>query len=409
MIKKIKYLINYIHLKYQKIPIYFIGFLIFLMALQQFPIIRETYYDQIRLILYLSFAVLVTYSILNIKKLFFYKFYKIFLWMVLYSLLLSVIMTLINGDLLPVLLYVVPFGIITISISNNYSNKAILTLLWLYAISNSIMGLANIFYYGNGFDVTRLVPEKNQIGPMVGYSVLVFLFFMIKYKSIYIKFFSFGLVILAYMTLLAISNRSAVVGVTLLIVFIMIYFIFIGIRKLLKKKIKEVSITSGVIIFIILLGFQFELIQSLFDTFLTSVTYNRLVTDLNALSSGRIQLIEDSLIWIKTYPFFGFIGLSSIPISEYTHVYIIHTWMQYGLIGSLPFVLFYFFLIIFNLILMFKLGKDTFTILLFMILSVGFVISLLEYSYPYGPGVSQFILWFMLGQFLIRDKKYDAK
>jgi hypothetical protein len=318
-------------------------------------------------------------------------------------------MTLINGDLLPVLLYVVPFGIITISISNNYSNKAILTLLWLYAISNSIMGLANIFYYGNGFDVSRLVPEKNQIGPMVGYSVLVFLFFMIKYKSIYIKFFSFGLVILAYMTLLAISNRSAVVGVTLLIVFIMIYFIFIGIRKLLKKKIKEVSITSGVIIFIILLGFQFELIQSLFDTFLTSVTYNRLVTDLNALSSGRIQLIEDSLIWIKTYPFFGFIGLSSIPISEYTHVYIIHTWMQYGLIGSLPFVLFYFFLIVFNLILMFKLGKDTFTILLFMILSVGFVISLLEYSYPYGPGVSQFILWFMLGQFLIRDKKYDAK
>lgn len=408
MIKKIENLINYIHDKYQKIPIYFIGFLIFLMALQQFPIIRETYYDQIRMMLYLSFALLVIYSFLNIKNLFFFKFYKIFFVMIIYALLLSVVMTLINGDLLPLLLYIVPFGIITISISNNYSNKAILTLLWLYAISNSMMGLANIFYYGNGFDVTRLVPEKNQIGPMVGYSVLVFLFFIVKYKSNYIKFFSFGLVILSYMTLLAISNRSAIVGVTLMIVFFIIYFIFIGIKKLLKKKIKEVSVAFGIIILIILLGYQFELIQTLFDTLLTSVTYNRIITDLNALSSGRIQLIEDGFNWIKTYPIFGFIGLSSIPISEYTHVYIIHTWMQYGLIGSLPFVLFYLFLIIFNLILMFKINKDSFTMLLFMILSVGFVISLLEYSYPYGPGVSQFILWFMLGQFLLRDKKYDA-
>ncbi len=376
------------------------------MAFQQLPIIRETYYDTIRLLLYGSFAVLILYSILNLNILLKFKVYWMFVLIIVYALLVSLSIYLFDGDLYPILLYIVPFGIITISIANPYNNREIMLLLWMYAMSNLVMGIANIFYYGNGFEVTRLVPEKNQIGPMIGYSILIFIFFVKHYKYMLLKVMSFGLVLVSFFTLLAISNRSTIVGVTIMMIFMMLYVIFLGIKKLLSNNKKEVFIATGIMMAIVLIGLQFEFIQTLMDTFWTSITYNRIITDLNALSSGRIQLIEDSFVWIKTYPLFGFIGVESIPISEYTHVFILHTWMQYGLLGSFPFLLFYLFFVLIIIKILFNIEKDVFSILVFMLLSVSYVISLLEYSYPYGPGVSQFILWMMLGQYVLRDKKH---
>ena len=406
MLSKLHRVTNFMHQQYKNVPIYIIGFLVMLMAFQQLPIIRETYYDTIRLLLYGSFAVLILYSILNLNILLKFKVYWMFVLIIVYALLVSLSIYLFDGDLYPILLYIVPFGIITISIANRYNNREIMLLLWMYAMSNLVLGIANIFYYGNGFEVTRLVPEKNQIGPMIGYSILIFIFFVKHYKYMLLKVMSFGLVLVSFFTLLAISNRSAIVGVTIMMIFMMLYVIFLGIKKLLSNNKKEVFIATGIMMAIVLIGLQFEFIQTLMDTFWTSITYNHIITDLNALSSGRIQLIEDSFVWIKTYPLFGFIGVESIPISEYTHVFILHTWMQYGLLGSLPFLLFYLFFVLIIIKILFNIEKDVFSILVFMLLSVSYVISLLEYSYPYGPGVSQFILWMMLGQYVLRDKKH---
>lgn len=406
MLNKIHHVINFMQKRYKNLPIYLIGFLVFIMAFQQFPVIRETYYDTIRLLLYVFFAVLVIYSILNLNILLKFKVYLMFVLIIIYALLVSISIYFFDGDLYPILLYIVPFGIITISIANRYNNNEIMLLLWIYAMSNLAMGIANIFYYGNGFEVTRLVPEKNQIGPMVGYSILIFIFFVKHYHHLLLKLTSFGLVLISFFTLLAISNRSAIVGVSIMMVFMMLYVIFLGIKKLLSNNRKEVFITTAVMIVIILIGLQLEFIQTLMDTFWTSITYNRIITDLNALSSGRIQLIEDSIVWIKTYPLFGFIGVESIPISVYTHVFILHTWMQYGLLGSLPLLLFYLLFIWINIKILFNIEKDVFSVLVFMLISVSYVISFLEYSYPYGPGVSQFILWMMLGQYVLRDKKH---
>ena len=400
--------IDHLHLKYKRIPIYLIGFLVFLMAFQQLPVIRDTYYDELRLILYILFGFSTLYSLINLKVLFAFKFFKLFSIIFLYAVILSVIIYIIGGDLLPMLLLIVPIGILIISLSNQYNQKDLLILLWLFSLSNIIMGLINIFYYGEGFDITRsyLVPEKNQIGPMIGYSILVFLYFVNYYKPIFIKVISLGLSVFSLLILLAVRNRSAIVGVSLMIVFIVIYLIYLGIKKLLQNNKKEVLITFGVFVVVMVIGLQLEVIQALLERIWLSITYNRVITDLNSLSSGRYQLILDSFMWIETYPLFGFIGVDTLPISEYTHVYVLHTLMQYGILGSIPFLLFYVLLILVTLRILIRIDKEPINLLIFMIFSVSLIISVLEYSYPYGPGVSQFILWFVLGQYMYRNQDH---
>ena len=401
-------LIDHMHLKYKIIPIYLIGFLVFLIAFQQLPVIRDTYYDQLRLGLYILFGISILYSLVNLKVLFEFKFFKVFSIIILYSFILSMIIYLIGGDLLPLALFIVPFGILIIALSNQYHQKDLLILLWIFSISNVTMGLINIFYYGEGFNITGsyLVPEKNQIGPMIGYSIIIFLYFINGYKKLWLKLISIGLVLFSLLILLAIRNRSAIVGVSLMIAFIILYFIYLGIKKLLQNNKKEVLITFGMILFVTFVGLQLEVIQALIERVWLSITYNRVITDLNSLSSGRYQLILDSFIWIKEYPFFGFIGIETLPISEYTHVYVLHSVMQYGILGSLPFIIFYLIIILTAFRILLSIQRNTINILVFMILFVSFVISLLEYSYPYGPGVSQFILWFLLGQYMFRNQEY---
>ena len=402
-------LIDQLHLKYRKIPIYFVGFLVFLMAFQQLPVIRDTFYDVLRFGLYTLFGVSILYSLVNLRVLFQFKFYNFFIVIIAYAFFLSVIILLIDGDLLPIASMIVPFGILTLSLTNQYSQKDILILLWIFSISNIIMGLINIFYYGEGFSITAsyLIPEKNQIGPMIGYSILVYLYFIYNYKKIWIKIISSVLVVFSLLILLAVRNRSAIVGISLMIVFILVFFMYLGIKKIFQNNKKEVLITVGVIVIVLIIGLQLEFIQALIDRIWVSITYNRVITDLNSLSSGRYQLMLDSFIWIDTYPLFGFIGIDTLPIAEYTHVYVLHSLMQYGILGSLPFLMFYITLILMALRILLQINLNRLNLLVFMIISVSLVISLLEYSYPYGPGVSQFILWFLLGQYMFRNQEYE--
>jgi O-antigen ligase len=407
-LKRLLLIIDQLHLKYRKIPIYFIGFLVFLMAFQQLPVIRDSYYDGLRFGLYSLFGASILYSLQNLKVLFHFKFYNIFIVIITYALILSIIMVIVGGDLLPVALLIVPFGILTLALTNQYSQKDLLILLWVFSISNVLMGLINIFYYGEGFNITGsyLVPEKNQIGPMIGYSILIFLYFINSYKKIWLKMIASGLVVFSLLILLAVRNRSAIVGISLMIVFILGYSIYIGIKKLLQNNKREVLITFGVITIVTFIGLQLEVIQALLERIWLSITYNRVITDLNSLSSGRYQLILDSFMWIETYPLFGFIGIETIPISEYTHVYVLHTLMQYGILGSIPFLIFYVVLILLTLRILIRIDRDPINLLIFMIFSVSLIISVLEYSYPYGPGVSQFILWFVLGQYTFRNQDH---
>jgi hypothetical protein len=379
------------------------------MAFQQLPVIRDTFYDVLRFGLYTLFGVSILYSLVNLRVLFQFKFYNFFIVIIAYAFFLSVIILLIDGDLLPIASMIVPFGILTLSLTNQYTQKDILILLWIFSISNIIMGLINIFYYGEGFSITAsyLIPEKNQIGPMIGYSILVYLYFIYNYKKIWIKIISSVLVVFSLLILLAVRNRSAIVGISLMIVFILVFFMYLGIKKIFQNNKKEVLITVGVIVIVLIIGLQLEFIQALIDRIWVSITYNRVITDLNSLSSGRYQLMLDSFIWIDTYPLFGFIGIDTLPITEYTHVYVLHSLMQYGILGSLPFLMFYITLILMALRILLQINLNRLNLLVFMIISVSLVISLLEYSYPYGPGVSQFILWFLLGQYMFRNQEYE--
>ena len=73
--------------------------------------------------------------------------------------------------------------------------------------------------------------------------------------------------------------------------------VLFSIKKLIQNNKKEVLITFGVILFVTIVGLQLEVIQALIERVWISITYNRVITDFNSLSSGRYQLILDSFIW----------------------------------------------------------------------------------------------------------------
>ncbi len=74
------------------------------------------------------------------------------------------------------------------------------------------------------------------------------------------------------------------------------------------------------------------------------------------------------------------------------HNFILYKLVQLGAIFAMPFIFYYCFLIRKIFI---KKSSNEFSswLLLFSIF-----VSLFEYAYPFGPGVSQFMLWFLIAQ-----------
>jgi hypothetical protein len=44
--------------------------------------------------------------------------------------------------------------------------------------------------------------------------------------------------------------------------------------------------------------------------------------------------------------------------------------------------------------------KKKFLFICYFLLSISLIISFIEYTYPFGPGTTQVIMWFLIGQSL---------
>jgi len=134
-------------------------------------------------------------------------------------------------------------------------------------------------------------------------------------------------------------------------------------------------------------------------------TLNFDLHDLNSLSADRINTYKLAVEYIRMYPAFGELTAGE-SLYGIAHNYILNKWVKYGLIGSLPFVLFYIYLV---LVIMKNAffegvnleGKKT----AHWLLIYGFIISVFEYTFPFGPGTSQVMTWFMLGNYLSNRNK----
>ena len=102
----------------------YISMLFIITILQQFPIIRELAYDQIRYFLYLSFGVLGSYYFLKSKQRYNVSLFKWYLLLIAYFLFLDIVSRILGRNNTMIDNLIIPFGILVISINNKFSISA---------------------------------------------------------------------------------------------------------------------------------------------------------------------------------------------------------------------------------------------------------------------------------------------
>lgn len=379
----------------------FMIFVILLTLIQQLPLVRESAYEVIRYILYLTLGLMALFSFLKYSHSSRNSSYIFYFLILIYSILIQILVLQTSLEISPLTQILVPFGIVTIAISNKLRMKDFKIIVIIFAIVAVIMGLSNIFYYGNGFEITQnyMLPAKNQIGPIIGYANLVFLCFATSGKKKSILFISFLIIMwfLSFYVLAAIRNRSGLLAIIVINFCYLIYYFF------QKFQIKKIIIFLLFITGMIIYGFYSDFFRLLWLSF--SLNYD--VGDLNSISAGRFSIVVDSIRFIFSNPVLGSLNNDVLFSSTYPHNYILYNIVGFGLILSLPFIIFYFHLVIIAIKQFKYINISFFHTLFSLFLVFALIVSQFEYSYPYGPGVSQLILWFTFGQWLQKGTIYN--
>jgi O-antigen ligase len=257
------------------------------------------------------------------------------------------------------------------------------------------MGLYKVIFDIGGFIIIDQYSfaAKNQIAPIISSATIILFYLLInnflkdKRKNIFV----FILFIVLFAILIIARGRAAIVATVICCLFL--FFTYS------KKKI----ITVFLLIVIGIYVFPF-----LYDSFFL----NHDVNDMNDISSGRINIYERGLqYWLENFWFGEIFATKTFDFTP--HNFVLLRLVNYGVAGGSLSIFLYLTYICF-IIKSIKQKKKEKSIynLGYILLIIPFIISLFEYTFPFGPGTSQLINFFMFGQFLrheYRTIKNEAK
>ncbi len=380
---------------------------VLLTIIQQMPVIRDNFYQEVRIVLYTLFAFVSIVPFMRVMRRETSVIIKVFSVTILIGFLELIFFDILDPRFQSLELFelVIPYVILISAYSFNF-NKEINLLTDIYAFFAVMMGIMLIYHYGGSFVIAEQYLQgvaKNQTGPILGIaSIILFekIITMTRSHSYYfLKSIWYSLLFIGGIAcLLILRNRAGLVAL-----FIVQFFIVIN--RLRKKptlrSLFVITISALLILLLILSGY----LNPIFNIVNMAFTLNFDLHDLNSLSADRINTYKLAVEYIRMYPAFGELTAGE-SLYGIAHNYILNKWVKYGLIGSLPFVLFYIYLV---LVIMKNAffegvnleGKKT----AHWLLIYGFIISVFEYTFPFGPGTSQVMTWFMLGNYLSNRNK----
>lgn len=382
--------------KIQRILLLIIITLIFI---QQTPYINSSLYGSIRIILYVMLITISLISAASVKYNKHNRFIMYFLILILYSagIYLIASQTASSFSLTELL---VPFGIFIFGYSLNLDRKELYRYLIIYVVYSILLSIAIIIFYDVGISITSnyFLSTKNQIGPITCYASIIALFFSLYSNKVFIKnnkmksliFFIFYISLLIF--ILIIRNRSGLISVSIASIILLVY-------RLKGVRSKKVLLTSTIMLFgalvVLLVSGTLEII---FNFVYDSIFLNYDFTDINSISAGRINGYINALSYLDGNLIFG--ELIGNACSTVPHNYVLNLVVELGVVLSIPMLILYFslwyFVIKFSVT---KKQKSYLGLLLMGMMLISLILSLFEYTYPYGPGVAQFILWLLFGYF----------
>jgi|GEM_PF-1030843 len=387
---------------------------VLLTVFQQFPVIRETFYDQIRLSLYGIFGGVSLYCFLRFPFGEMPSLGRFFALNLIATFSILLLLHLVNGGAEGTVSYfeiveqLVPFGILITSLFIPFSKRQIIIFIFLYSLFVSIMGISLVIYYGGTWAISSqyLLKGKNLVGPILAVSTLAMSLLLVKEKQT-LPFFVRIIGLLAtgslFSSLVVLRNRSGLLA-------LLAVLSFWGLKNLFSRKMIE-SIVILLVVFIgiavlAISGHLVEIIQPVSQPVIDAFTLNYQIGDIESLSAGRWSVYMDSFKHLGENLFFGDVfSLDKFP--RIPHNYILNKWVKYGIFGSLPMVLFYLYLWFFAIkeTILTSNRRGSFISMAPYILLIPMITSLLEYTHPFGPGVSQIMVWFLLGQYLRNGHK----
>lgn len=359
----------------------FLIFLLFITALQfsSFGIVEEVY-ELLRLIIIVGIALL--FLISYRKPLNYYNKVSVFkthsVLLVIFSVILFVLYAFgADVSFAPIRDLAISLVVLMIGLNMNISKKQYKRLVTIFIILYTLSALSIIFTFASGFIIyDQYLPiPKNQLAPVFGVAFILSIYFGFKQKGLR-KWLYYILSVLLLSSLLVIRGRAVIVAV-FITSFIFIFYYVRGVKY------------RFVIIAVILIALPFAG-QFVYD----ALFLNYDITDLDSISTGRMERNIMGLEFLFEYPLTG--ELYNTFKGNIIHNYLLITLVSYGVIlASLLLVIYFKYMsIVINSI---KKNSFEYYEVAPLVMAVLLIVSLFEYTYPYGPGSATFFPFFLMG------------
>ena len=237
---------------------------------------------------------------------------------------------------------------------------------------------------------------KNTIGVSMATigAILIQITYSDQYNSKFKVIAAFG-VIVSLLFLLTMRGRTATLTLMLIVSFVTFIYMFRHNTPLWLKAILLVIIT----LILISMFTSIELLPGvrgyIYDSFYLGKEKD-VLSDRGVRNEQALEIIDNSPIWGR---------LSYYSNVEWVHNYPLLKMSNYGLLGSLPWLLLYVYILVFSIRRV--LAKKSFNIMSFgyIMMWAPYFISMGEPTLPYGPGTVTVFNFVMLGVAVYNDKK----
>ena len=256
-------------------------------------------------------------------------------------------------------------------------------LLMVYSSLTLFVGLMQVFTNVGGFVISDqyLADNKNSLGVMLASAIVILVFVgMNQGKTVLRQVLFIALSIFAFFILLTIRARTA----TLTVLLMLLYILF--------ERFKGRNIALFFVGGLALLGIIFVLLpDSVKDYFFNSLLQNRE----GDITAGRIERNQAGLSVLAQSPFLGNLGKNA-EIGT-IHNYPLNRTFAFGIVFSFPILLMYFYILIFAVKRTIKANNRQNGNIGYYLLLIPFIISMAEYTFPYGPGTATVFNFLLFG------------
>lgn len=278
---------------------------------------------------------------------------------------------------------------IIVGYSCNFNEKEIAIIFTIFGVFSLLVGMEQVTSSIGGFIIEDqyLADVKNSLGVLLATAAAgsVFLLFHSQsLKSFYLIWAAMA--VFAIIIMLTIRARADT-----LTAFMMIFYLVV--LKYARKGWYKLLI----LVIVVLLLSYFILPQSALDFIYNSFFQHYEGRDITA---GRMERNVFGLSFIQEHWVVGNLNVNLIVPT--IHNYVLYKLFSYGFLFAFPLLFYYFYLFICSFRLSLRKVNQPFSQMGYMMILIPFLVSIFEYSYPFGPGTATLFNFIILGYSLRR-------